>query len=156
MSKSGRTSLRSSPSVWFRAVRVFSFTTSLTPVLLGAVLALGAADVRWELAPLVALGCALIHAGTNLVSDAADYRRGVDRPGTHGSSAVPVEGLSHCGGSVRRRPCLGPQSDALGSDASMRAGVEMGLPAIRIPLAGNHLPRCLGRDDLRCVPDTLM
>ncbi|MBI5725097.1 MAG: prenyltransferase [Planctomycetes bacterium] len=89
----GRTSLK----VWFRAVRAFSFTASLTPVLLGAVLALGAHDVRWELTPLVAMASVLIHAGTNLVSDAADYRRGVDRPGTHGGSGVLVAGLLTAG-----------------------------------------------------------
>ena len=79
--------------LWFRAVRAFSFTASLTPVMLGAVLALGAHEVRWELIPLVALGCVLIHAGTNLLSDAADYSRGVDRPGTLGGSGVLVEKL---------------------------------------------------------------
>lgn len=78
--------------IWFRAVRAFSFTASIIPVAIGAALAAGT-DARWGLTPLVAFGCVLIHAGTNLVSDAADYRRGVDRPDTHGGSGVLVEGL---------------------------------------------------------------
>lgn len=93
MNRSRQPSGRPPLGVWFRAVRAFSFTASLTPVLLGAALAVGAPAVRWELVPLVALGCVLVHAGTNLISDAADYQRGVDRPGTHGGSGVLVKGL---------------------------------------------------------------
>ena len=80
-------------TVWLRAVRAFSFTASLMPVLVGAMLAVSAESVRWELLPLVALASVLLHAGTNLVSDAGDFARGVDREGSHGGSGVLVEGL---------------------------------------------------------------
>lgn len=76
-----------------RAVRAFSFTASFMPVLTGALVTLSyGADVRWGLFPLVALAAVLFHAGTNLVSDAGDFERGVDREGTHGGSGVLVSG----------------------------------------------------------------
>jgi len=79
---------------WARALRMFSFTASIIPVVVAAALAVShEGPVRWELLPLVLLGSVLFHAGTNLVSDAADYDRGVDRPGTLGGSGVLVEGL---------------------------------------------------------------
>ena len=93
MNQADASSLWGRVCVWARAIRAFSFTASLTPVVLGAMLATDAHHVRWWLSPLVVLGCVLIHAATNLVSDAADFRRGVDRPGTHGGSGVLVKGL---------------------------------------------------------------
>jgi len=75
-------------------VRAFSFTASITPVLVGAALAVGHdGPVAWSLLPLVVLCSLLFHAGTNVVSDYYDFRKGVDRPGTLGSSGVLVEGL---------------------------------------------------------------
>jgi len=80
--------------IWVRAARPFSFTASLMPVAVGAAFALGSSGpVAWWLLPLVAAGSLLLHAGTNFVSDAADYKRGVDREGTHGGSGVLVERL---------------------------------------------------------------
>ncbi|HDS85475.1 MAG TPA: 1,4-dihydroxy-2-naphthoate octaprenyltransferase [Phycisphaerales bacterium] len=85
---------QSSLRVWVQAVRPFAFTASMTPVFLGAALALRSEQaVRWELFPLVVLASLLIHAGTNLVSDYFDFRKGVDRPETYGSSRVLVDGL---------------------------------------------------------------
>jgi len=91
--------------IWFRAVRPFSFTASLMPVLVGAMLALSAEAVRWELLPLVAAASVLLHAGTNLVGDAGDFARGVDRRDSLGGSRVLVDGLLTgravlCGGLV--------------------------------------------------------
>ena len=81
-------------ATWVRAIRAFSFTASLMPVTVGATLAMSAdSPVRWELLPLVAIASLLLHAATNLVSDAGDYHRGLDRPGAHGGSGVLVEGL---------------------------------------------------------------
>ncbi len=88
--------------VWARAVRPFSFTGSVLPVAVAAVLARYAGQpVRWELLAPVALGVVLIHAATNLVSDAADFRRGVDRADTLGGSGVLVEGLLRPGAAFR-------------------------------------------------------
>ena len=49
--------------------------------------------IQWALVPLVILASLLFHAGTNYVSDYFDFVRGVDRPGTKGSSGVLIEGL---------------------------------------------------------------
>jgi len=85
------------PASWrarLRAIRAFSFTASIIPVVLAAFLALSqGAPVRWGLFLPVLAGAVLLHAGTNLVSDAADFRRGVDRKGTLGGSGVLVAGL---------------------------------------------------------------
>ncbi len=80
--------------LWLRAIRPFAFTASVMPVVIGAMLALGSdGEVLWYLLPLIAVATVLFHTGTNLVSDVADYRRGVDRPGAHGGSGVLLEGL---------------------------------------------------------------
>ncbi len=80
--------------VWLTAIRPFSFTASVTPVLVGAVLALSYRDeVYWFLLPIVVLCSLLFHAATNLVSEYYDFDKGVDRVHTYGSSKVLVENL---------------------------------------------------------------
>lgn len=80
--------------LWLRAVRPFSFTASMTPVLLGAAMAVYLdADARWPLLPLVIVASLSVHAATNLVSDWYDYRRGIDAPDTYGGSRILVEGF---------------------------------------------------------------
>lgn len=88
------TASRSPLSIWIQAVRAFSFTASMVPVLVGAMLALQyPGEVQWWLFPLVVVCSLLFHAGTNLVSDYFDFQRGVDRKDTFGSSGVLVNGL---------------------------------------------------------------
>jgi 1,4-dihydroxy-2-naphthoate octaprenyltransferase len=85
---------RSRVSLWVQAVRAFSFTASVIPVLLGGLFALGTPDSRaWYLLPVAALGGLLLHAGTNLINDYYDYKNGVDRECSYGSSGVLVAGL---------------------------------------------------------------
>ena len=85
---------RPSWRIWLQAVRPFAFTASMVPVFLGAALALGGdTDVRWGLFPLVVLASLLIHSATNLINDYLDFRKGVDRADTFGSSRVLVDGL---------------------------------------------------------------
>ncbi|OGC76889.1 MAG: 1,4-dihydroxy-2-naphthoate octaprenyltransferase [candidate division Zixibacteria bacterium RBG_16_50_21] len=77
-----------------QAVRAFSFTASMTPVLLGGMLALTFdGEVAWRLYPIVIICSLLYHAATNLISDYFDFKRQVDRDYTFGSSRVLVEGL---------------------------------------------------------------
>ncbi len=83
--------------VWIQAVRTFSFTASAVPVLFGAALAAWQgpkepAPLWWTL-PVILVASILFQAATNLVSDAYDFKKGVDRPGTQGSSGVLVAGL---------------------------------------------------------------
>ena len=74
---------RQSPvRVWYRAIRVFSFTASITPILVGSSLALVDGDIdSWGAIALVVamlLASMAVHAGCNLGNDYYDYRRGID------------------------------------------------------------------------------
>lgn len=94
MAEQTSTTSRSPMSIWMQAVRAFSFTASMVPVLVGAMLALEyPGEVKWWLFPLVVVCSLLFHSGTNLVSDYFDFQRGVDRKNTYGSSGVLVNGL---------------------------------------------------------------
>jgi len=80
-----RTPIIPSWKVYWQAVRPFSFTVTVFPVLLGAFLA---PTLSWPLLALTLLGALLVHAGVNVLSDFFDYRRGVDTWTTLGSSRV--------------------------------------------------------------------
>ena len=79
---------------YFQAVRAFSFTATMVSIVLGA--ALGAQDAgtfSWPLFAVV-LACALLlHAGTNVLSDYFDYKKGIDTDYSFGSSRVILEKL---------------------------------------------------------------
>lgn len=80
--------------LWGRAVRAFSFTASLIPPTVGAMLVfMHEAPAKWVLFPLVLVASVAYHAGTNLINDYYDYKNSVDRVGTLGSSGLLVEGL---------------------------------------------------------------
>lgn len=79
--------------LWFVAVRPFSFTASVIPVLVGALAGLAVGEVvQWWLLPAVLVAGVAIHAGTNLFNDTHDFKRGVDREGTLGGSGLLVAG----------------------------------------------------------------
>ncbi len=85
---------RSPVAVWMQAVRAFSFTASVVPVLVGAALALRIpVDHPWSLMPLIIICALLMHAATNLISDYYDFKKGVDKKETYGSSRVLVDEL---------------------------------------------------------------
>lgn len=80
--------------IWLQALRPFSFTASMIPVLVGAALAFTFADnVAWYLLPLVLICAALLHAATNVLNDYFDYTKGVDTRESFGSSRVLVDNL---------------------------------------------------------------
>jgi 1,4-dihydroxy-2-naphthoate octaprenyltransferase len=80
-------------ALWWRALRAYAFPASIVPCLVGAAFAAWTrAPVVWWQLPLVLLAGMLLHVGTNLVNDAADYRTGVDAPGAQGGSGVLVAG----------------------------------------------------------------
>ncbi|MCS7176970.1 MAG: 1,4-dihydroxy-2-naphthoate octaprenyltransferase [Candidatus Kapabacteria bacterium] len=88
-----RNQLRDKPSkvaVFWKAVRSFSFTVTLAPVLLGSLVA---PVFHWGLFLLTLLGTLLAHAGVNVISDYVDWRRGADTWKVLGSSRVLVDGL---------------------------------------------------------------
>ncbi len=79
--------------VWWRAVRPFSFTASVTPVLVGSAVADhdGLFDlVRFGVTLVAAVA---IHAATNLINDYYDHLRGVDTAESIGPSGVIQVGL---------------------------------------------------------------
>lgn len=82
-------------ALYWRATRPFAFSASVVSALLGGLVAVLHAGVRLNLGHyvLVAVGAACAHAAANLLNDFYDYRKGVDRPGTLGSSGVIIEGL---------------------------------------------------------------
>ncbi len=84
------------PNLWWRAVRPFSFTVSVIPPLLGALIAVrDDTDLKfnWIYFLLTIAGCVFAHAGSNMLSDYYDFKSRVDRKGTFGSSGVLVAAL---------------------------------------------------------------
>ncbi|HNY78206.1 MAG: 1,4-dihydroxy-2-naphthoate octaprenyltransferase [Sedimentisphaerales bacterium] len=81
--------------VWVRAVRVFTFTASVVPVLVGAAMAARVdGPVAWWLLPFVVVASVLMHAGTNLINDCFDYLKGIDTDDySYGGSGVIVQKL---------------------------------------------------------------
>lgn len=80
-------------ALWWRAMRPFAFTASATPAILGAVMAVAVntnLQFGWLNFLLTVLGSMLVHAGTNLVNDYYDFKKGVDRNDTYGSSGLLV------------------------------------------------------------------
>jgi 1,4-dihydroxy-2-naphthoate polyprenyltransferase len=80
------------PVLWYRAIRPFSFTASVVPVVVGGACAVfvgGASPLAFLLC--LAGGMAL-QAGTNLVNDYYDHQLGADHSGSLGPSRVIQEG----------------------------------------------------------------
>ncbi len=78
---------------WLLALRSYSLTASVMPVLLAVGLA-RAFDLEyptWLAAPVLATAL-LLHIGTNLVNDAVDLWKGVDKPGTTAGSGMLTNG----------------------------------------------------------------
>jgi len=78
---------------WCLALRPWSFTISLAPILAGTSLAVldgHGAQVGVAVAALAA--SVLIHAGTNLQNDVGDFRRGADGAGRIGPPRATTEG----------------------------------------------------------------
>ncbi len=86
---------RSQMSLWIQAARTFSFPASVVPILVGIMWTLSSyhGKIYWELTPLILIAGVLFHAGTNLLNDYYDYKKGVDREETYGSSRIIIEGL---------------------------------------------------------------
>ena len=78
---------------WFRAIRPFSFTGSVIPVVLGAMLALKGSQFHFGYFMLSVIAIVLMHAGANLLSDHDDFINHVDTKESYGSSGVILENL---------------------------------------------------------------
>lgn len=86
-----------SPRVWLRAVRVFSFTASITPILIGAAVAAYLGAVNLPMSIVMLLASVACHAGSNLANDYYDHKRGVDLENKLGPSGVIQSGLLTAG-----------------------------------------------------------
>lgn len=79
--------------IWLRAIRPFSFTGSIIPVVLGAILALKQNEFNVIYSVLSLIGIMMLHAGVNLLSDHDDFVNKVDTIESSGSSGVIIENL---------------------------------------------------------------
>ena len=80
--------------LWLTALRPFSFTATIIPVLLGTVLAVDrVGEVDFYSFVLVLGGVLLLHSGTNLINDYYDYQQGLDSRDYPGGSGVLVQEL---------------------------------------------------------------
>src|SRR5207302_10498626 len=101
--------------VWAQAVRPFSFTASIVPVLLGSAIASAQGMFTPGLLALALLGAVGIQGAANLFSDYFDYRGGYDTPESFGGSGVLLRGI------------LQPSEVFLAGLALMAASVAIGL-----------------------------
>ncbi len=79
---------------WARALRAYSFTATVIPVLC-AFLSAGSQGlpVAWTLLPLMLFCALLLHAGVNLLNDYYDFVLGFDTTEARGSSGLLTEGV---------------------------------------------------------------
>jgi 1,4-dihydroxy-2-naphthoate octaprenyltransferase len=84
--------LRRRAGALYEILRPFAFTASVVPVLAGAALAW--VDDAWSWPPflLALLGAVLLHAGTNIVNEVYDVRKGVDSITSPRASHAIVKG----------------------------------------------------------------
>ena len=81
--------------VWWRATRPFSFTATIIPVALGAILAPATASwpVRLGLFALTLVGSLGVHVGANMINDYYDHRNGLDDADSLGPAKAIQQGL---------------------------------------------------------------
>jgi 1,4-dihydroxy-2-naphthoate octaprenyltransferase len=79
---------------WFRATRPFSFTASLTPVIVGTALAAAYGHFHFLYFIAALFGGLFIHAGSNLFNDVFDYKIGADTQPTDGSGLLATKVLT--------------------------------------------------------------
>jgi 1,4-dihydroxy-2-naphthoate polyprenyltransferase len=84
--------LRRSIRIWWLAARPWSFTASLIPVLLGAMVAAYGGKFNLWLFALTLVGSVAIHAGTNLINDYYDYKKGADTEKSLGQGGAIQKG----------------------------------------------------------------
>ena len=87
--------------IWVQAVRPFSFTASIVPVLLGTAVAGTQGLFTPALLLLTLIAAVAVQGAANLFSDYFDFRGGYDPPESHGSSGVLGRGLLQSGDVLR-------------------------------------------------------
>ena len=81
--------------VWWRATRPFSFTATIIPVTLGAVLAPTTTNgfARLALFAITLVGSLSVHAGANMINDYYDHQNGLDDEESLGPAKAIQQGL---------------------------------------------------------------
>lgn len=121
MHSSNPAGCRKALGLWIRALRVFSFPASAVPVVVGAGYVFGRREpADWWLLPFALVGAVAFHAGANLVSEYFDFRKGIDRPGTFGSSGILVGRL------------MRPRQILVGGIVAYLVGLALGLPIVAV------------------------
>lgn len=81
-------------SIWWRALRAYSFTATIIPVTVAFLFARAQElPVAWPLFPLMLLFALLLHAGVNVLNDYYDFVLGFDTAEASGSSGLLTEGI---------------------------------------------------------------
>ncbi len=108
---------RTQVSLWVQAIRPFAFPATIVPIIVAIAWSLfnNVGVIYWELIPVILLAGILFHTGTNLVGEYFDYKKGVDRPETFGSSRILVDSL------------MKPKTVLYGGYASFALGFALGL-----------------------------
>jgi 1,4-dihydroxy-2-naphthoate octaprenyltransferase len=79
---------------WARALRAYSFTATVIPVVCAFLSARAQGlPVTWPLLPLMLFCALLLHAGVNLLNDYYDFVLGFDTAEARGSSGLLTEGI---------------------------------------------------------------
>ncbi len=78
--------------VWYHALRPFSYSASIVPVLVGSVVAWQDTHFDWFLLLPTLIGSIAIQAGANLANEYFDYVQGVDKSDSLGPAGVIIEG----------------------------------------------------------------
>ncbi len=84
--------LRRMIGIWWRAARPWSYTASAIPVLLGGIIAAYDGHANLWLFLLTLIGAVSIHAGTNLINDYYDFRKGTDTEKSLGQGGAIQKG----------------------------------------------------------------
>ena len=77
---------------WWGAVRPWSYTAAIVPVLLGAAVAAQEVTLNWLWLALALVGSIAIQGGTNLMNDYYDYKKGTDTPAVKGTGGALLRG----------------------------------------------------------------
>jgi len=83
---------KSSLRVWYHALRPFTYSASLVPVLVGSAVAWRGGHLDIILFLFVLTGSVFIQIGTNLANEYFDYVQGVDKPDSLGPAGVIIQG----------------------------------------------------------------
>jgi len=108
-------------AVWWRAVRPFAFSASVTPVVVGSAAAVHDGAFHPGLCAATLVASMAIHAATNLVNDYYDHVRGVDATQPLGPGGAIQEGH------------LSPRAVLAGACVlfALGGGIGLGLAAVR-------------------------